>query len=181
MADIINLTELRRTGGTPQQNYRLAAEVRTLSEKPAAREALIDDLYHGVTPGNQLLNRARQLLQENERRIADARQLLNEGDVLGADNEISLFQADLPELFCCRSLSEGFAAVVVALNHSLQNRRGAPLSSDQITAILNCVRRLNTDTFLSFDQSLDLVDDLERRELLTDLAEAEYLSDVLAG
>jgi hypothetical protein len=160
MGDVINLNELRRTHGDLQSTYRVSAEISAIGDAPSRRSAEIEDLYSPEFPANDILNRARQLLKEHDRRLNEAKDMLAEGDTIGADNEISLFQADLPELFCCRALSEGFAAIIVALHHAMQNRGGVPMTNEQMLAVLGCVQTLHANIFLSFTAALDLIDHL---------------------
>jgi hypothetical protein len=100
-------------------------------------------------------------------------------DSVSADYEITLFQGAIPELFCCNSIGEGFSAVVVALRWALKNRRGDPLTSEQLYAALNCVVRLNKQLFMKYEAALDLIDDLEKVGLNTDISIAAPLVRLL--
>jgi hypothetical protein len=181
MGDIVDLNAARRTHGDFQEKYHVSAEIRSSTGAISQRVTDIEDLYSSDAPTNAILNCARGLLKEHERLLTDAQKLLADGDAIGADNEISLFQADLPELFCCRTLSEGFAAVIVALHHATQNKDGAPMTNEQLTAVHRCVEKLHENIFLSFTAALNLIDQLTDTGLKVEPAEAEYLSDILAG
>ena len=115
-----------------------------------------------------LLHRALVLLSEGETRLQKAQELLVEEDDLSADYEITLFQGNLPELFCCRVISDGFAAVIVALHHALKNRLGSPLTSDQIFVVLKSVQRLRKEPFLVYDKALNIIDSMDAAGLQTD-------------
>lgn len=160
-------------------------QVRTVSSEEAksfsARPADMDELYPRDAVVNATLNRARQILRENEKRLAGAQNFMREGDFIGADNEISLLQADIVELFLCRTLSDGFASLVVALHHALRNRGGSPLTELQLACVRKCILSLYENTFLSFSDALSLVEDLQDVELITDPPESEYLEEALVG
>jgi hypothetical protein len=105
------------------------------SDRRIGRDVDIGDLYAGETPTAQLISRARQLLADAEQLATTAQRQLADGDDVGADHDIALLQANLPELFCCRSLSDGLGAVVIALHHALSNRKGDFLNLDQAYAV----------------------------------------------
>ncbi|MGA3308582.1 MAG: hypothetical protein ABSD08_08205 [Xanthobacteraceae bacterium] len=178
VANVIDLNERRGTYVPPTRNIEV--EVRSYGIEDvriARRDVQIEDLYAGDTPTAQLINRARQLLAEAEDFSVNAQRMLSEGDGVGADNEITLLQANLPELFFCRSLSEGLGAVTVALHHALTNRNGSPLTSDQIFAVRTACQKLHSNPFAPFTDALDLIDGLADAGLVTDPPEAELLSD----
>jgi hypothetical protein len=139
------------------------------------------DLYPAEVGKSALLLRARSLLMRGEECLRKARDCMSEDDTVGADYEITLFQGAIPELFCCKSLGEGFAAIVVALSSALKNRHGDPLTTEQLTTVLNCVARLNKELFLNYDTALNLIDDLEEANLNTDPSIATPLATLLIG
>ena len=98
-----------------------------------------------------------------------------------ADYEITHFQGSIPELFCCKSLSEGFATIVVALGSSLRNRRGNILTREQLLAVVSCVARLNQELFLKYETALALIDELEDAGLNTDPSIASPIAELLLG
>jgi hypothetical protein len=146
-----------------------------------ATQTAIGDLYDPDTPTGGLIVRARELLSDMAQRAELAQTCLNEDDLLGADQEINLIQSDLPELFCCRQLSEGMAAFAVALHHGLLNRGDRTLSNEQLYTVRNSLQTLHEAPFISFDFGLDLVDGLRSVGLNTDPAEANILSDIFAA
>ena len=185
--NIIDLASRRGTLGSEIKReatiYR--AEVRTRSgadPEVAKREPTFAELYPAQeTASSGLIHRALELLSECEARSAKAQSLLATDDVLGADLEITRLQSDLPELFCCKVLSDGLGAVILALHYALINREGAPLTVDQIFAVRRCIEILRNNPFLAFDESLDLIELLAGAELVVDPPEADTLSDLFAA
>jgi hypothetical protein len=138
-----------------------------------------NELYAGEVGRSALLLRARVLLAQGLQSLQKAYDYVKDENTVSADFEITLFQGAVPELFCCNQISEGFAAIVVALNWALKNRRGDPLTPEQLRAILNCVGRLNNELFLKYEVALDLIDDFENVGLNTDPSIAEPLATLL--
>jgi hypothetical protein len=180
-AQIIDLGDHRRTHVSAPEKF--SVEVRSYQSESAEglkRDTDIDDLYVGDTPTAQLISRARQLLVSCEERASLAQALLDD-DLVGSDNEISLLQANLPELFCFRELSDGLGAIILAIYHALVNRRGSPLNGDQIYALRLAFEALHANPFLPFSEALDLIDGIVSTSLVTDPPEAEFLSDIFVG
>jgi hypothetical protein len=109
-----------------------------------------------------------------------AHSLIAKGNLIGGDQDITLLQADLPELFCCRSLSDGLGALTVALYHGLANKKGSPLNLDQVYAVRVACERLYENPFMPFATALDLIDLVASTGLETDPPEAAILGDVFA-
>jgi hypothetical protein len=137
------------------------------------------ELYPEQIGRSALLVRALTLLAEGEKSLIRARDYIVDEDIISADYEVTLFQGAIPELFCCQSIGEGFAAIVVALRWALKNRKGAPLNLDQLNAVLNCVRRLRAELFLKYETALDLIEALEALGLNTEISIAEPLATLL--
>jgi len=121
----------------------------------------IDALYPDASPE---LGSARRLLSEALERLNDAHEALRSDNLIGAHNEQMRLQALLPELFCCRTLGDGFGVSVSGLFHALENIDG-PISETQLTVIRRLVLRLNDEPFLSFEKASDLLSDLEAQSL----------------
>jgi hypothetical protein len=186
---IVNLNEYRSTysSGSDTEGtvrFRREAKARTDSDLPAARSARetdFADLYGADTAAGGLIVRARELLASMAFHAAAAQACLAADELMDADQEINLIQADLPELFCLRELSEGLATVTVALSYALQNRRDGVLDDDQVYAVRHCIEQLQEHPFLSFDAGLTFVDQLVAAGLVTDPPEAKILGEVFAS
>jgi hypothetical protein len=197
-AEIIKLDDRRQTRGTVDLRHIrsvISKSVVSGDDEPAGsetelpntdvgnqqkRSTSIDDLYDSDTPTGALIHNARRILSEIEARAAEAQRLHNARDFIGADNEIALLQADLPELFCCSTLSDGFAAVVIAIFHGLRNRGFDALNIDQLFVVRRATEKLRSDPFLDFNLALDLIDALADSGLKTDPVESEHLGELLA-
>ena len=81
------------------------------------------------------LSASLSLLAKAQERITQATEQIKPHNPVAADDSIQRFQASLPELFCCRTLRDGFGAVINAVLLSLQNSEGEPLNERQIDAI----------------------------------------------
>ena len=184
-ATIVNLKDWRTTGGSSdsRENVRLKADIvntRDASER-AQRETKFEDLYSADTKSHALISRARELLHSAEQRAQKALELLSSSDEVGADQQIMLLQGDLPELFCCRDLSDGLATFVLALHYALYNQHGAPLNADQIFEVRRGLKHLRDNLFIDFKESLDLVDGLADRGLTPEAPETTVFSDVITN
>ena len=92
-----------------------------------------------------------------------------------------LVQGALQELFLCRGVSEGMGNVVLATYYALKNKRGAPLNLDEVFAVTRALERVRENLFLTFEQSLDVIDALSDSGLVVEPPEAEQLADLLAA
>ncbi|HEY5177173.1 MAG TPA: hypothetical protein VII95_16565 [Terriglobales bacterium] len=98
----------------------------------------------------------------------DRARLCIENSPLQADRELQHVQQLLPALFVCRKIGDGFASVVNSLQFAFINLHGQLLSKAQVTAIWRILKELRSKPFLSFDQSLGLVAELEDANLKVD-------------
>ena len=98
---------------------------------------------------------------------------------IAADDHVQHFQAMLPELFCLRTIGDGFGATINALWFSLVNLEGIPPSIEQISALGTAVSRVRAGPMLSFDASVDINMTLEDAGLLIDPMAIQNLSDRL--
>lgn len=124
-----------------------------------------------------VLSTAIQLLTEGVEYLRSAVDAFQNEDFMAADDRIQQFRALLPELFCCRTLGDGFGAVVNSLQIALVNHNGVPLELGQMRTVHQVTARVRQQPFLNFDQAVDLVAVLEETGLdvapraLADLAE----------
>jgi hypothetical protein len=176
-ARVISLDTYRKTGADSPGEFSASYRQIIDEDKVSSRSTDVADLYSADTESARLVMQARRLLSESDARIQAAKQLLADEDKLGADSEITHFQADLPELFCCHSLSEGFASLILSLHYGLKNRAGQPLNEDQIFSVEQSVKALHDNPFLPFEEALYFADKLEETGLKINPPEAEILGD----
>ncbi len=165
---------------TEQQRAEVVQVVReqislTFGDRPAPAVPKVDDLYRDLTTSR--LKTALELLDEALRFADAAAASLEDEDVIGADDELSKLAALLPELFCCRSLGEGFAAVVNALRQSLLNRLEKPLDPAQLAAIRRALTLVRTKPFISFEDAVRMVMMMEDAGLDVDHPAIEVVAD----
>jgi hypothetical protein len=159
----------------------LALETRTFSTGLAQRlrPVGVADLYPSTVGRSALIHSAMSLLGRSVERLDRAHLHAGSGEVLSADYEVTLVQGDVPELFACKGLSDGFGTVVVAAYQALRNRKSQPLSLEQIAVLRKGFVRLSKEMFLQYDAALDLLDEFEAAGLTIDPPEAGDLEQVL--
>lgn len=82
-------------------------------------------------------------------------------DFMAADVEIQKIQMSLPELFCCRTLGDGFGTIVNALICAFHNTDGNLLAPNQIRILEKVFTELRDKPFLSVTEADDMVEQLE--------------------
>jgi len=137
------------------------------------------DLYPLREEHSPVLTSAFRLLEEGSKQIEEAIKMDRDGDRIGSDNALMSFHALLPELFCCRSLSDGFGAIVNAMFHGINNFDGNPLNGQQLQALLNTLGRIQTEPFLEFNEAVEQIMTMEDVGFIVEPREFEYLSELL--
>jgi hypothetical protein len=120
-----------------------------------------DDLYPLRDALSDVIAKAFALLAEGRQRTERAAAALQEGDRIASDDEINRLQALLPELFCCRSIGDGFAAIIAAIHYGIKNMVGAPLNEQQLLAVGRLLRRVETEPFVNTDEVVNEIIFLE--------------------
>ena len=140
----------------------------------------IDDLYPLRDTLKPELTTAFRLLDETLERIKDAIDAQRRDDLIASDDALQRLQMLLPELFCCRTLGDGFGAIINAIYHGLRNRQGQPLQKNQVIAIGQALRKIRSEPFLEFEEAVEHIMAMEDTELMVEPAEFEYLQDLLS-
>ena len=139
----------------------------------------IEDLYPEMVAVRPELNTAARLLADSIVELEEARNSVAAGDDIVADDAVQRFQSKLPELFCCRDLSSGFAALINATINALHNRHGDPLSLVQIQSLSDAMQNLRSQPFMEFDEAVNEIVAMEDAGLIVEPAEFEILADWL--
>lgn len=139
----------------------------------------IDDLYPSPNALSPDLANALRLLHASIARVNDAIEAEDAADVIGVANECMRLQVLLPELFCCRSLGDGFGAVVNSIFHALRNAAGSPLNQVQLRALRRALEKLRAEPFMRFDTAVDVTMSLEDSGFTVEPEAFEYLADWL--
>lgn len=119
------------------------------------------------------------LLKEGLQYVSDAIDMQNKGDIISSDDAIHRLQALLPELFCCRSLSDGFGSIISAVYHSISKMNGIPLNTSQLSAVKRVLNRISTEPFLEFSEAVDEIMTLEDAGFEVEPPYYDYAADML--
>jgi hypothetical protein len=135
------------------------------------------DLYpvrHAFAPEHVT---ALRLLGLAVKRTERSLKAMDEGDEIAADSEAQKVQMLLPELFCCRSLGDGFGIVVSGLLGAFESLKGNPPSVLQLRTLNRLFSLLRDKPFLSSDEGDEQLEQLEAAQLSPYPAElVEFLS-----
>jgi hypothetical protein len=139
---------------------------------------LYGDVYNNIS----YIPRVLALLQEGRELLASSSNSLKSGDEVSSDNDIQHFLALLPELFCCRSIGDGFASIINSIYNAIVNQSEIGLLSEsQISTILSLVKQLQLEPFLEFDEVIDLIFLLDAVGLDIEPKHLNKLSEILCG
>ncbi len=119
------------------------------------------------------------LLNEGLKHVTDAIDAERKGDRISSDDAIHRLQALLPELFCCRSISDGFGSIISAVYQSLANMQGAFVNAGQLQAIKKALNRIDTEPFLQFEEAVNEIMSLEDAGFEVEPSYYKYAADVL--
>jgi hypothetical protein len=97
-----------------------------------------------------------------------------------ADDAMMHVQVLMPELFSCRAVGEGFAAIVNAVQSSFENLHGQPLNLGQAQAIRSALLAIRNEPRLVFERSTILIAAMEAVDLSVDPASVEGLAEWLS-
>jgi hypothetical protein len=148
-------------------------------EEGQANRVGIDALYHDRQAISPELDIALRLMSSGLGYLDEAVEAAASGEVIASDNAVMKLRAILPELFCCRSVGDGFGEAINSIQNALDNLKGIPPTRAQIEAIARLLKKVYEVPFISFDDVLDDVERLEEAELIIDPAEFEHLSNLL--
>lgn len=139
-------------------------------------------LYGDVYNNLSYIPRVLALLEESIELLQSSSNHLKLDDEISSDNDVQHFLALLPELFCCRSIGDGFAAITTAIYNSIINQcEIGVLSENQISKILLLIKRLQTEPFLELEESIDLILLLDEADLNIKPQHLNKISEILCG
>src|SRR5579862_6922685 len=128
----------------------------------------IDVLYPATENNRRDLLHALQLLPSAIHALESARDALRANDIIQSDHFVHAVQMLLPELFRCRTIGDGFASIINALEVSFVNQRGAPLIEKQILATLRALKELRSRPFVTFEAAQQSIKELAEAGLQVD-------------
>lgn len=136
-------------------------------------------LYPASSVVTPVLDRALSLLEEAGRALEDARRELHEDEVIAADNAIQTARTILPELFCLRSIGDGYGAVINAVQNACDHPANVPLGGPAVAAIAAAIREVRRRPFLSTDDAVDLIMRIEDEGVVVEPPALQFLADWL--
>ena len=171
--------EITRAGGVSESRGLEVLEFSLATDQAPARHISTEELYakfENVTPE---LNSAVCLLSRCLEHIKQALEADRRNDLIEADDATQRMQGLLPELFCCRSLGDGFGIIVNGLMCAFQNLAGIPLRREQMEKVRQVISKLQSEPFLSAEDAVKTITTLEPTGLVLEPAEFDYLADML--
>lgn len=159
-----------------QNNFRVSTNT---GQKHPQQRITIDELYSESATLSPELTVALGLLAQGLTDLDEALKTIQDGNQIAADDATQRFQAILPELFNCRTLSDSFGAMINAVLSALENKRGMPLTEDQIRAVRLSLYRLRSEPFMRFDSAVEEIMKLEEAGLIVEPLGFDALSDWL--
>jgi hypothetical protein len=156
----------RVTSPDIQTNVSYDVGVWTKKQPESVRRTGIswEQLYPSEEIADPLIVAAQRTLSEIVVRLEAAFQEID-SDPVTADDYIQSAHPLMAELFCCRSVGEGFATIANAIFISLLNQRGEPLSKNQIGVLTRSLKELKAHLFLSYDSALRVLRELKKHGL----------------
>lgn len=154
-----------RSRGTEMAPADVVTRLESGIEAATVKSIDIETLYPPVPDRNDHLSRVLEQLASAVNLLGQAR---TQEDVMVSDRYIQQFQALLPDLFKWRSVGDGYATVINSLQFALFNRKGIPLTVQQISTLWRSLKELRTRPFLTFEQALTYVDEFEKVGLKVD-------------
>ena len=190
MAEVVRLSDFREhqtnTGEIRRPETRLIGTPETGTDQTHIRDSRADklsveDLYPEPTLIGQDLSTAIQLLTEAVELINNAIEHERRNEQLHADDAMQRMQMVLPELFFCRSLGDGFGAIINGLFHALKNHGGSPLTEDQMMSIRSSLMTLQNEPFLEFAVAMEQIGSLQSLGFSVVPMGMEVIDRALAG
>jgi DNA-binding FadR family transcriptional regulator len=186
MGEILDFpARLQTTAGdlSPSGPVRIADKTVRIADKDESRlypsgSLSTGDLYPLRDALSGVISKVFDLLAQARQRIDRSVAALRQGDHIGSDDEINRLQALLPELFCCRSIGDGFGEVVTAIHYAITNMDGAPLDERQLLAVGRLFRRVETEPFVNADEAVNEIMLLEDAGLIVEPRSFAELSEL---
>jgi hypothetical protein len=138
----------------------------------------IDEIYRAPEISIEL-GSALRLLRESTSNCDEALSALQRVEPIEADAAMLRVRVELPELFCCRAIGDGFAEIVNAIQSAFENLDGELFTANQVEAVRNALFAIRNEPRMSFDKSLRHVTLMEETGLKTEPSDIDNLSEWL--
>ena len=149
------------------------------SSSPLKTRINTQDLYPASQELQPELARAFTLLDEATKKLDNSILAINDNDEITSDDCIQQLRMLLPELFCCRTLGDGFASVINAVHYSIENQEDKFFNHSELSVLKFALNRIKTEPFISFDEAVDEVILLEDKGFIVTPTKLEVLTDLL--
>jgi hypothetical protein len=133
-----------------------------VSNAPRLSQSDLYPVRHAFSPEHVT---ALRLLGLAVKRTERALRAMNDADEIAADIEVQKAQVLLPELFCCRSLGDGFGGVVNGLLSAFESLEGSPPNVLQLRTLNGVLSVLRDKPFLSSEEADEQLEQLEAVDL----------------
>ena len=167
--------------GTPVTAKTLAYEPVLTAQSIGIAKTSIDEIYFEPTFTSLELQTALRLLAAALTLCDTAITEIRAERPIASDDAVTHIYSLLPELFCCRGLSESFAAILNSIHSAFLNNRGMPLPETKLLALREIISAIRNEPFMNFDKAVDRImvfedKDFEVEAIGMDLL-AEFLND----
>jgi hypothetical protein len=163
----------------PATTVRQRLDTIESSPAKAPTEVQIGSLYLAPEAGSVELRSAMTLLPDALEWLDRALDDVDSGDPVHADDAMQHVHGMLPELFCCRTLGDGFGAVVGALLEAFEHLRSLPMTAPQIRAVRRAMQTILSNPRMSFEKAMEQIDKIESSGLNIEPELADELAEVL--
>lgn len=181
-ADIYDLDEWARKGtplSSTDKNSNLKITTVENSSIPSTGTIPLEKLYPTDDQTSSNLAICFKLLEKAAGYSEEALNAFNSGNALEQDDAIMRLRPILAELFCLRSVGEGYASLTLSLFHSLRDLT-AEFNELQLASINYALKCLHKEPFMSFDTAIEFIEDLEEAGLHIQSDEFAPLAEVLS-
>jgi len=169
--------------GVSEKEKNLTTAIRIISAsqtiEAAAGQIPTEDLYSNFENVSPELRTADRIISDCLGHIQRAIAADRDGEVIMADDAVQSVQGLIPELFCCRTLGEGFGIITNGLLCAFQNLAGAPLRREQMDGMQRILQNLRAEPFVSSEIAVDKLGELERVGLKVEPPEFHILAELL--
>jgi hypothetical protein len=157
---------------------KLSSTTGELIVKPT--NLLIETIYPAPEVGSVELTSAMRLLPEALQWTQVAVRTLDAGDLIRSDDAMLHVHSLLPELFCCRRLGEGFAAIMNAILSSFEGCGGVPMEKAQLEAVCRALVGIRSEPRMSFELALHFISAMEGAGLKVSPAGMDEIAEWLS-
>lgn len=181
-AEVIDIEEWARKG-TPLnpvgKDTNLKVTTVENSSLSIAGSIPIEKLYPTEEQNTSNLAIAFKLLEKAAGYSEEALNAFNTENALEQDDAIMRLRPILAELFCLRSIGEGYASLTLSLFHAIRNPM-VEFNESQLASINYALKFLYKEPFMSFDTAIEFIEDLEETGLQIQSDEFGPLAEVLS-